>query len=271
MSEAVVLCDIDPAGIATVTLNRPQVNNAYNAEVVAALLDIFGSLAGNAEIRAIVVRGNGPHFQAGADLKWLAEVAELDPAANLATSQRTATAVRGLNEIPVPVIALVHGACIGGGTGIVAAADIVIATSDATFAISEARWGVFASVIFPQLIDAIGIRQLRRYAVTCERFGAEQAQKIGLVHEVCPPGGLDAALAPIIDGILRAGPDAVRQTKRSAMECAGAIMSDEVFERIVQQHADVRQSDEAREGFRSFVEKRDAGWYPGGSQRSGKS
>jgi len=263
MSEPVVLCDIDERKVATVVLNRPSVNNAYNAEVVAALTDTFMTLAADDTIRAVVVRGNGPHFQAGADLKWLDEIGRMDAAANLATSTKTAAAVRGLNEMPMPVVALVHGACIGGGTGIVAAADVVIASEEAVFAISEARWGVFASVIFPQLNAAIGARQVRRYAATCERFGAERAREIGLVHEVCPSGELDRALAPVIDGILRAGPRAVRATKRSVMTCAGDIMGDALFAEIVQQHADVRQSAEAREGFGSFLEKRDPDWYPG--------
>ncbi|MGR9091376.1 MAG: enoyl-CoA hydratase-related protein [Gammaproteobacteria bacterium] len=262
MSNAVVLCAVDERRIATVTLNRPHVNNAYNAELVAALIETFGALREDESLRAVVIRGNGPHFQAGADLRWLDEIARMDPAANVATSTRTAAAVRGLNEMPMPVIALVHGACIGGGTGIVAAADIVIASSDAIFAISEARWGVFASIIFPQLNAAIGARQVRRYAVTCERFDAEQARVLGLVHEVCAPGGLDEAAAPILDGILRAGPRAVRATKRSVMSCAGQFMSDGQFDELVQLHADVRQSAEAREGFSSFREKREPGWYP---------
>lgn len=260
---SVVLSSIDPRGVATVTLNRPEVNNAYNAEVVAGLIATFTELATDDSVRVIVIRGNGRHFQAGADLKWLAQLAEMDAAANLATSERTAMAMRALNEIRVPTIALVHGACIGGGTGIVAAADIVIASSDAVFAISEARWGVFASVIFPQLIASIGSRQLRRYAVTCERFDAERAKFLGLVHEVCAPGELDVAAVPVIEGILHAGPNAVYETKRSIMECAAEIMSDPLFARLVQQHADIRQSDEAKEGFKSFSEKRDPSWYEG--------
>ena len=258
---SVVLCNTDPRGVATVILNRPEVNNAYNAEVVAALIATFTELANDPNLKAIVIRGNGRHFQAGADLKWLAQIAEMDGAANLATSQRTAGAMRALNEISVPTVALVHGACIGGGTGIVASVDIVIASRDASFAISEARWGVFASVIFPQLIAAIGTRQLRRYAVTCERFDAERAKYLGLVHEVCEPGELDQVARPIIEGILLAGPNAVQQTKRSIMECGDEIISEELFDRIVQQHADIRQSDEAKEGFKSFSEKRNPSWY----------
>lgn len=262
MSDAVVLCETDARGVATVTLNRPEVNNAYNAEVVAALMRVFGELGANNDLRLVVVRGNGRHFQAGADLNWLAAVGEMNAEENLQTSTRTAALVRGLNEMTVPVIALIHGACIGGGTGIAAAADIVIASSDATFAISEARWGVFASVIFPQLNAAIGARQVRRYAITCERFDAARALELGLVHEVCEPGALEQTAAPLIDGILRASPISVSATKREVMACAGDILADDVFDRLVRAHAEIRQTEHAREGFSSFVEKRDPSWYP---------
>jgi len=261
MSNAVVLCATDRRGVATVTLNRPEVNNAYNAEVVEALLDTFTGLAADPSVRVIVVRGNGRHFQAGADLKWLQEIGRMDARANRATSQKTAAAMRGLNDMEKPTVALVHGACVGGGTGIVASCDIVIAERSATFAISEARWGVAATVIFPQLNAAIGIRQVRRYALTCERFDAERALSLGLVHEVCAPGQLDTAAAPVIDGLLKAGPQAIALTKRSAMLSAGASMSDAEFERLVAEHAAKRQTPEAAEGLQSFVEKREAKWY----------
>ncbi len=263
MSEPVVLCRTDGRGVATVTLNRPEVNNAYNAEVVQALLDIFGALAVDRAVRVIVIRGNGRHFQAGADLKWLQEIGRMDAAANLETSRKTATAMRGLNEMTKPTIALVHGACVGGGTGIVASCDVVIAESTATFAITEARWGVAATVIFPQLNTTIGLRQVRRYALTCERFDAQRAQSLGLVHEVCAPGALDATAAPVIDGLLKAAPDSVALSKRSAMLAAGAIISETEFTRIVGEHAAKRASAEAAEGLQSFVEKRDPTWYPG--------
>ncbi len=261
MSNAIVLCATDRRGVATVTLNRPEVNNAYNGEVVQALLDTFTGLAADSSVRVVVVRGNGRHFQAGADLKWLQEIGRMDARANRATSLKTAAAMRGLNDMEKPTVALVHGACVGGGTGIVASCDIVIAERTATFAISEARWGVAASVIFPQLNAAIGIRQVRRYALTCERFDAERALSLGLVHEVCEPGQLDAAAAPVIEGLLKAGPQAIALTKRSAMLSAGASMSDAEFERLVAEHAAKRQTPEAAEGLRSFVEKREASWY----------
>ena len=263
MTDAVLLCDIDPRGVATVSLNRPTVNNAYNAELIDALLAGFTALARDERVRVIVIRGNGLHFQAGADLKWLQQIGQQDAAANLAVSTATAAAMRALNEIPKPTIALVHGFCVGGGTGIVAASDIVIAERSATFAISEARWGMAATIIFPQLVAAIGIRQVRRYAQTCERFDAARAQALGLVHDLCEPGQLWNTATPVIEQLLQAAPQAIALSKQSAMATAGAFVTDDEFARIVGEHAAKRQSAEAAEGLQSFIEKRHAHWYPG--------
>ncbi len=263
MNEAEVLCDLDARGVATVTLNRPAVNNAYDEALLAALLATVGKLAVETAVRVLVVRGNGAHFQAGADLGWLREVAARDTAANLAASRLTAEAMRALNQLPKPTIALVHGACVGGGTGLASSCDIVIAERTASFAVSEARWGMAATIIFPQLVAAIGIRNVRRYALTCERFDAATARAIGLVHDVCEPGGLDAAAATVIDALLAVAPDAIALSKRSAMQVAGALVNDAVFERLVAEHAAKRQSAEAAEGLASFAEKRPAAWNPG--------
>ncbi len=262
MTEPVVLCAVDARGVATLTLNRPEVNNAYNGEMLEALAQHVGRLADDPAVRVLVLRGNGRHFQAGADLGWLQAVSRDTPEANLAASRLTGGAVRGLDSLAKPTVALVHGACVGGGTGVVAACDVVVAERSATFAISEVRWGVAATVIFPQLNQAIGLRNVRRYAQTCERFGADEARRIGLVHEVCEPGDLDEALAPVLDGLLNAAPGALAVSKLSAMRCAGAPVPDEEFERLVREHADRRQSGEAAEGFASFHERRKAGWAP---------
>lgn len=263
MTEPVLLCETDARGVATVTFNRPRVNNAYNSEVILGLLEIFGRLASDDSVRMAVLRGNGNHFQAGADLKWLREVSTMTPGQNLEVSRNTTNAARGLNEFPKPTLALVHGGCFGGGTGIVAACDIVIASEDAIFAITEARWGVMAGPIFPQLNARMGEHNVRRLALTCERFGAAEARETGLVDEVCPTGGLDEAGERIIDALLRGGPDALRETKRLIREVAGLAVSDPLAERLAEQHALKRQTEEADEGLRSFVEKRHPNWYPG--------
>lgn len=261
MSEPVVLCAIDARGVATVTLNRPALNNAYNAEFLQALIDTCGRLAVDSQVRVVVIRGNGPHFQAGADLTWLRELSSMDAAANHAASTATAEAMRGLNEMAKPTVALVHGFCVGGGTGIAASCDIVIAERGANFAISEARWGLAATIIFPQLVAAMGLRNVRRYALSGERFDARRAEVLGLVHEVCQPGQLDASSAPIIDALLKIGPEAQALSKLSALRCADALIDAALFARLVDEHALKRRSAEAAEGLASFAEKREASWY----------
>jgi len=261
MSEPVVLCATDARGVATVTLNRPALNNAYNADLLQSLIETCEALAADDGVRIVVIRGNGPHFQAGADLVWLRQLAAMDAATNHAASTATAQAMRGLNEMAKPTIALVHGYCVGGGTGIVASCDIVIAERGANFAVSEARWGMAATIIFPQLVAAMGIRNVRRYALSGEPFDARRAEVLGLVHEVCQPGQLDASAAPIIDALLKIGPQAQALSKLSALRCADAIIDDALFSRLVDEHATKRRSAEAAEGLASFAEKREAAWY----------
>lgn len=261
MSDPVVLLDVDARGIATVTLNRPEVNNAYNGDVIQGLIDAFGACAANDQVRVVVLRGNGRHFQAGADLKWLKQIGQLGYDENVAVSRRTASAVFALDQFPKPTVALVHGGCFGGGVGVIAACDIVLASEDALFAITEARWGVMAGIIIPQLVAVMGARQVRRWALTCERFDANRARELGLVHEVCPTGGLDEAAAPIIDHLLLSAPEATRQTKEVTLEYAGLLLDDDRFDRLIRQHSDKRQTWEAAEGLASFAEKRKPAWY----------
>lgn len=259
----VVLREVDSRGVATVTINRPAVNNAYNGDVIAGLLEAVGALSVDDAVRVIVLRGAGRHFQAGADLKWLKAVSAQSPEENIEVSRRTTDAVRGLDGCPKPTIALVHGGCFGGGVGIVSACDIVIASEDAIFAITEVRWGVVAGPIFPQLDAAMGARNVRRYALTAERFDAKTAWEMGFVHHVCPTGGLDAAAAPILDAILANAPGAVSETKQLIRDIGGLAVDDATAERLARGHAAKRQSVEANEGLTSFAEKRDAAWYSG--------
>jgi len=255
-----VLWALDARGVATVTLNRPEVNNAYDGGLIQGLLDAMDALAGAATLRAVVIKGNGRHFQAGADLKWIEAVRQASPAENVRVSQATAEAVRRLNRAPVPTVALVQGGCFGGGTGIVAACDVVVAADNAIFSIAEVRWGITAAIIIPQLNDAIGVRQVRRYALTGERFGAEEARRIGLVHEVVPLADLDAAGARIVGQVLENGPDALAQTKAHALAATFADVDEAAFAQLVAAHAAKRQTAEAAEGLASFAEKRAARW-----------
>jgi methylglutaconyl-CoA hydratase len=208
--------------------------------MIAALLKTYDALGGKS-LRAVVIAGKGRNFQAGADINWL-------------------DAVRRLNLLPVPTVALVQGACFGGGTGIVAACDIVIAADNAKFSIAEVRIGVAGTIIIPQLNDAIGLRQVRRYALTGERFDAKEAHRIGLVHEIVPLAELEAAGERIVDELLTNGPQAVAQTKICALRSAWSHLDDAAFSTLIESHAAKRQSDEAAEGFAAFREKRPARW-----------
>ncbi len=262
MTNEAVLSTIDARGVATVTLNRPHVNNAYNGDMIQGLLAAMDDVERRGDIRVVVVRGHGKHFQAGADLTWIRDVAARSEADGVRVSRATALAVQRLNALAVPTVALVQGGCFGGGTGIVAACDVVVAADDAIFSISETRWGLMAGIIIPQLVDAMGVRQVRRYALTGERFDARQAQRIGLVHDVVPLGELEAAGARIVDALLQNAPDANAQTKAVAVECGWGDMTERTFHRLVEQHAAKRRSAEATEGLESFRDKRPARWYP---------
>jgi methylglutaconyl-CoA hydratase len=255
-----VLWDVDARNVATVTLNRPEVNNAYDGALIEGVLAALDALGGHTGLRAVVLKGNGKHFQAGADLKWINAVRTQAPQENLRVSRATADAVQRLNVAPVPTIALVQGGCFGGGTGIVAACDVVIAADNAMFSIAEVRWGLHAAIIIPQLADAIGIRQLRRYALTGERFGPDDARRIGLVHEVVPLAGLEAAGARVVEQVLANGPAAVAETKAWILRSAWSDLDEASFGEIVESHALKRQSAEAAEGLASFAEKRAGNW-----------
>lgn len=255
--------DLDGRGVGTVTLNRPEVNNAYNGDLIRGLHEALDALGARPDLRVVVLRGRGRHFQAGADLTWLAEVARQSPAENERVSQATAESVRRLDTLPLPTVALVQGGCFGGGTGFVAVCDVVVASDDAIFSISETRWGLMAGIILPQLCRAMGLRHVRRYALTGERFDAHQARRLGLVHEVCPAGTLEAAGARIVDALLMNAPAATAATKLRALGVAGAFVDDAALRDLVREHAATRQLDEAAEGLTSFREKRPPSWYPG--------
>jgi methylglutaconyl-CoA hydratase len=260
-----VLWNLDERGVATVTLNRPEVNNAYDADLIDGVLSAMDELGKKPNLRVVVLKGNGKHFQAGADLKWINAVRPKSPDENEAASRATFEAVQRLNRLPIPTVALVQGGCFGGGTGVISACDVVIAADNAIFSITEVRWGLTAAIIIPQLNDAIGVRQVRRYALTGERFGAQDARRIGLVHEVVPLADLEAAGAKVIEQLLANAPEALAETKRLAMESSfgGMSIEDTAYARLVRMHAAKRQTWEAAEGLASFAEKRAGNWNAG--------
>lgn len=259
-----VIASVDSNGVATMTLNRPEVGNAYNGAMIQGLLAALDTLSAKKEVRAVLLKGNGRHFQAGADLNWIRSVGAGTPEENDHASRATAEAVDRLNRLPLPTVALVQGGCFGGGTGIISACDVVIAADNAMFSISEVRWGLTAAIIIPQLSDAISARQLRRYALTGERFGATEAQRIGLAHMVVPLAELTGAGNDMIGRLLENGPVAIAETKAFILESAWGGLDRAAFDRLVASHAAKRMSSEGAEGLASFVEKRPAHWKPHG-------
>jgi methylglutaconyl-CoA hydratase len=264
--ERVVLSEIDERGVATVTPNRPDVHNAYDGRMIEGLIETVGALASEARVRLLVLRANGRHFQAGADLNWLKRVAGFTMEENAAFSMQTAKAMQALNAFFRPTLALVHGACYGGGVGMVACCDMAIATETASFALTEVRWGVIPAPIIPQLCAAMGVRGVRRYGTTGERFDAREAHRLGLVHEVCPDDGLDAAAAPVIDAVLLGAPEAASESKALVLEHGGLALTEQTLRSLALQAARRRASSEAAEGLSSFLEKRRPTWYPAGNE-----
>ena len=258
-----VLCAVDARGVASVTLNRPRVNNAYNGELIEALIDTFDRLGRDPAVRVAVLRGAGRRFQAGADLTFLDHLRTVSAEENHEFSRRTVAAIRGLERFPRPTIALVHGGCFGGGVGIAAACDIAIAADDAVFALTEVRWGITPAPIIPLLVDRIGARATGRLALTGERFDAPMALRVGLVHEVCPAAELVATAARFVEHLLLAGPGAVAITKQLIAEAVETPFAGVFHDRIIEEAALRRRTPEAAEGLASFREKRNPSWYPG--------
>ena len=261
MTQPVVLKEIKANGIAEITLNRPHVFNGYNEELLTTLRTILGELKVSKAVRAIILRGAGKHFSSGADLNWFRLLANESKKEKKRCADLSTGVMRELFEIPIPTIALVQNGCYGGGVGYISGCDVVIASADARFAITEVRVGITPAPILPQVVAAIGPRQARRYAMTAEIFPVQEAKRIGLVHEICPIGKLDEAATPIIDAILRGAPIAVRDTKSLLNEVTQSVFDDKLAERLAQISARGRDTSEGVEGFSAYLEKRDPSWY----------
>ena len=250
---------------ATVTLNRPNVCNAFNETVVRELEHSFGALADRSEIRIIVLAGAGKCFSAGADLSWMKAMAVMSDEENFSDAYRLATMLRTIYTSPKPVIARVHGDAYGGGVGLIAAADIAVAADSACFSLSEVRLGLIPAIISPYVIRAIGARAARRYFITAERFDASDALRIGLVHKVATTDALDAAVESVVAAILRNGPGAVTKSKQLVQDLDGQLLSDELLADTARRIAQIRGSGEAHEGVRAFLEKRLPAWVANAS------
>lgn len=254
-----ILHSIDANGKATVTLNRPEVHNAFDDVLIVRLTETFESLGRNPDVRVVVVAANGKSFSAGADLGWMRRMANYSEAENRADAERLARLIHVLDSLPRPTVARVQGAAIGGGVGLVAACDVAVASEAASFALSEVRLGLIPAVISPYVIGAIGPRHARRYMLTAERFDAAEAKRIGLVHQAVPVAELDAAVDSVVGALLLGGPEAVRESKMLARDVGGSP-DDETRADTARRIARLRASPEGKEGVSSFLEKRKPRW-----------
>lgn len=247
-------------GVGRITMARPEKHNAFDDGLIADLSAAFESAGRDDAVRVVVLEGEGKSFSAGADLGWMQRMADYSDAENLADARKLAGMMRTLNELSRPTIARVQGAAFGGGVGLVAACDIALASQAASFCLSEARLGLIPSVISPYVVEAIGARAARRYFQTAERFDAETARALGLVHEVVPRERLDARLEELIGTLLDNGPAAMAASKNLIRRVASGPVDDAMVEDTAQRIADIRATDEGREGVQAFLEKRGPNW-----------
>ncbi|MET0322885.1 MAG: enoyl-CoA hydratase/isomerase family protein [Duganella sp.] len=245
---------------ATVTLNRPDVRNAFNENTIAEITRAFRELGADDTVRAIVLAANGPAFCAGADLNWMKKMAGYSHAENLGDALQLAAMLRTIYACPQPVVAQVQGDCYAGGMGLVAACDIVVAAEEAHFCLSEVKLGLTPATISPYVVKAMGEQAARRYFLTAERFTAHEARRIGFAHEVVAADALDATVAGIVQALVSNSPAAVRQAKALVRDVAGRTVDDALIEDTAQRIAQVRASEQGKEGVRSFLEKRKPAW-----------
>lgn len=251
--------DQDSRGVARVTLARPTVHNAFDETMIGELKDTFLRVAADPSIRCVVLAAEGKLFCAGADIGWMQRQSQNSHDANLDDARRFAEMMRALYECPKPSIARVHGNAFGGGIGLMAACDIVIAARDARFAVSEAKFGILPAVIAPYLVQAVGARQAMRWALEAALFSADEARAMGLLHESVGPEALDAAVERCITALLGNSPAALVEIKALFRHLGGPIDA-ELRESTARTISRVRSGDDAREGFAAFMEKRAARW-----------
>lgn len=258
--EIPVLASAGVDGIARVTLNRPAVHNALNEVLIAAMTRVLQETRDNPGVRVVLLDGAGKSFCAGGDLNWMKRMAANAEAENVTDARALADMLSALDTLDKPVVGLLRGAVMGGGVGLASCCDVAVAASDTRFALPEVRHGLVAATIAPHVVAAIGPRQARRYLLTGERFDAAEAQRIGLVHEVVAPDGLQAAGERLAGEVLRGGPQALAASKALVASVAGRPIDDSVRDETSRLIARARAGKEGREGVTAFLEKRKPSW-----------
>ncbi|KJK20042.1 enoyl-CoA hydratase [Burkholderiaceae bacterium 16] len=259
MTEDMILLEKSD-GVARITLNRPDMRNAFNDVLISELHAMLVDMEQDSSVRAVVLAGNGPAFCAGADLGWMKRMAGYEHAQNLADAQALADMLASLHRMQKPTIARVHGAAFAGGVGLVAACDMAVGSLDARFCFSEVRLGLSPATISPYVLRAIGERAARRYFLTAEVFDATEAHRLGLLSALVPPDALDAATDTLVQHLVAGGPQALAKIKDLVEAVSGQPVNEALSVDTAQRIADIRVSPEGREGIASFLEKRKPSW-----------
>ena len=246
--------------VATVTLNRPEIRNAFNDEMISELTDAFKTLGADDQVRVIVLEAAGKAFCAGADLNWMRAMADYSYEENLADADKLAQMLKTIYECPKPTIAAVQGDVYGGGMGLVAVCDIAISVKIADFCLSEVRLGLIPATISPYVIRALGARAAQRYFLSAETFDAKKARQLGFIHERVSEDELSDRMAELCAKIVNNSPEAVKTCKRLLHEVAGAPITEELIADTVKGIADIRSSEQGKEGVQAFLQKRKPDW-----------
>jgi methylglutaconyl-CoA hydratase len=255
-----VLFEIDTRGVATVTLNQPDIHNAFDDKLIVQLTDIFSSINHNVDIRAMVLASAGKSFSAGADLNWMRRMASYSYEQNLADANALAKMFFILNNLNKPTIARIQGAAFGGAVGLVACCDMAIASKLSRFCLSEVKLGLVPATISPYVIDAIGARMARRYFTTAEVFSARRARRIGLLSEAVVEEELDRTIENLIEHILKNSPAAIQEAKQLIFDVQNRPLTDDLIAKTSEKIAELRVSEQGQEGLNAFLQKRRANW-----------
>ncbi len=255
-----ILTDTDTRGVTTLTLDNPARHNAFDDILINTLTTKLEQIGADPKTRMLVLASTGRSFSAGADLGWMARMASYSEAENIADAARLAGLMRTLDRLAKPTLAIVQGNAYGGGVGLVACCDVVLAADTAKFCLSEVKLGLIPAAISPYVINAIGARQARRYFTTAEVFTAQRAQQIGLVHEVSPPAQLEAARDGLISALLAGSPQAQAAAKSLVFLCEGRTVDDALTEETARRIAAQRATPDGREGVAAFLERRTPIW-----------
>jgi methylglutaconyl-CoA hydratase len=262
MAENSVILDLDDRGVATLTINRPDIHNAFDDALINRLLQAIESVEVDPKARIVVLRSEGKSFSAGADLRWMRRMADYSESENLNDALVLASLMDKLNSLSKPTIAAVQGAAFGGGVGLVACCDMAVASESAKFCLSEVRLGLIPAVISPYVIAAMGERAARRYFLTAERFDAVEAHRLGLVHEVVPDAQLQVQVDALIEQLLKGGPCSLAAAKSLIFAVSRQPTSEGVIKDTAQRITAARASDEGKEGLNAFLNKRTPAWIP---------